>query len=59
MQTIQPYSFVKSIGKFLVKGGVLVLPLLIHFLPASVLNLTLGGAGYLLVDFLQKKYTTL
>jgi len=55
---MQKYSFWQSLLKMVVKVGVFLLPLLIHFLPSGWLDLTIGGVLYMVLDWLQKKYTT-
>jgi hypothetical protein len=42
-----------------IKVGVLLLPALISLLPQGWMDLTIGGALYLILDWLQKKYTTI
>ncbi len=58
MQT-QKYNFWVSFTKMLIKVGALATPLVLALLPNEWVNLTLGGALYMLLDFLQKKYTTI
>jgi len=53
------YNWVHGILKLVVKGGVLLIPLAMNFIPETWLQLTVGGVLYLLVDYLQKLYTSL
>lgn len=53
------YSFIGSLFKAVVKGSAFALPLILAILPKEWLNLTLGTALYMGLDFLQKKYTSL
>lgn len=55
---VQEYSFWKSFLKMVVKVGVLAIPLVIGLLPKEWMDLTLGGALYMLLDWMQKKFTT-
>ena len=52
------YNFWQSVLKMVVKFGVAVLPVAITLLPLEWQNLTIGGALYLVLDFLQKRYTS-
>jgi len=58
MQPSQKYSFGKSLLKLAIKGGILVIPFAFTLLPKEWLNITLGSALYLLLDYIQKVYTT-
>lgn len=53
------YKFLEGLFKALLKGGLFALPLVMAMLPQEWMNLTLGTAGYMLADFLQKRYTNL
>lgn len=53
------YNFWTSVAKMLVKVGVLAIPLVIGLLPKEWMDLTLGGVLYLVLDFAQKKYTSI
>jgi hypothetical protein len=53
------YNIWSGLLKAIVKGSVFSLPMILTVLPQEWLNLTVGTLGYLLLDFLQKKYTSL
>ncbi len=53
------YSFWKSFGKTVVRLAILAIPLLIHWLPATWLNLTVSGVLMLGFDWSKAKWTTL
>lgn len=50
------YSFKKGFGKMLVQVAIIGLPLALQLFPSDVLNLTIGGAANLLLNWLKVKY---
>ncbi len=55
---MQTYNFWQSFLKMVVKVGAFAVPVLIVQYP-TVASLTIGGALYMALDFLQKKFTTI
>jgi len=53
------YSFWGGLFKAVVKGSAFALPLILTVVPEAWLNMTIGTASYLALDYLQKKYTSL
>lgn len=53
------YKIGRSFVKAIVKGGVFALPLILPLVPQAWLNLTIGTLAYMLLDYLQREYTTL
>lgn len=53
------YNFWRSLLKAIVKGTLFMLPVAMTLLPAVWMNMTLGTAFYMVIDWCQKKYTTL
>lgn len=59
LKKMTQYNWLGSLIKALVKGSVFALPVLMTLVPEAWLNITLGTMGYMLIDFLQKRFTTL
>lgn len=50
------YSFKKGLTKSIISAVVFYLPILVGFLPAEWMNMTIGGVLALLVNFVKVKY---
>lgn len=53
------YSFSKGLKKSLISMVLIGLPMLLQLLPEQWLNLTLGGALVLIVNYLKIRYVNL
>ena len=53
------YNIWSSFLKAVVKGSVFALPIVVSLLPKEWMDITVGTLGYMLIDFVQKKYTSL
>ena len=53
------YSFKKGLGKMLINVIIIGLPLLVQILPQEWMNVTLGGALYMLLNYVKVKYSSL
>lgn len=53
------YNIGGSFLKAIIKGSVFALPIVISLLPKEWMDVTVGTLGYMLIDFLQKKFTSL
>lgn len=49
------YSFKKGLGKGMVAMAIFAIPLVLDILPSETLNLTLGGALTMLLNYLKVK----
>ena len=50
------YSFIKGLGKGVATALIFGIPVLLQVLPNDWLNITVGGLGVILLNFLKFKY---